>query len=116
MLNPNEAHTMARDAFSKMLTPEKVLSGILFLLVMGFAGGSAYNALAKDNELLKTRVIAIETQQSDQSKVTRQMEVNQAVIMNDQQHMKKDLSSARRDIRDILSIVRRMGPAHSDAP
>ena len=100
---PNKQEEMTNSRLARWLSAETFGS----LLLVAVAIGTTYQALASESEVTKQKVEAVELQQHEMKASLNQVEVDTAVIRNNQMHFKAQLNDQKEKINRILDLLER---------
>lgn len=101
---PNDPE-MSNSRLARWLSAETFGS----MLLVAVAIGTTYQALASESEVTKAKVDAVEVQQQEMKTSLNQVEVDTAVIRNNQTHFKDQLDEQKQKINRILDLLERRG-------
>lgn len=102
---PNHPEEMTNSRLARWLSVETLGS----LLFVALTIGVTYQALAGEQEATKKKVEIIEEKQNEMSASLNQVEVDTAVIRNNQTHFKDQLDDQKQKINRILDLLERRG-------
>jgi len=102
---PNQPEEMTNSRLARWLSAETLGS----LLLVAVAIGTTYQALASETEVTRKKVDSMEVQQQEMKASLNQVEVDTAVIRNNQVHFKDQLNDQKQKINRILDLLERRG-------
>jgi len=100
---PDNAPEMTNNRLGKLLSVENLIT--IILVVVAVTG--SYQSLASDNANTKMQVASVKKQQKEIVKSVATIQLNVAVILNEQQHAKEQMDDQKLSIQRILNILER---------
>lgn len=81
------------------------IENIISLLIIVFSIGVVYSSLAAESAETKERVRKMEAEQKQLGTSMKNIQVDVAVIKNDQKHVRAELDNQRSDLKRVLRIL-----------
>lgn len=94
---------MTNGRLARWLSVENLIT--IIIIVVAVTG--SYQSLASDNTNTKRQVASVKKQQKEIVKSVATIQVDVAVILNEQQHAKEQMREQKRSIQRILDLLER---------